>query len=80
MTVRPIENIYEIGETVLEPFDQDREEVVNQEGYNKGEADKDDDEAISLEEEEGMKVRRRKMERAPTKVAAHMVNHILFRS
>ena len=82
MSVRPIGHILEIWDNVLEPFDQDKAGNGNREGDNPAERDEDSDETISLEEEEGVKVRIGKMERAPTKeeVMAHMVNHIPFRS
>ena len=45
-------------DTVLEPFDQDKEENDNREGDDAGKGDEDNDETINLEEEEGVKARK----------------------
>jgi hypothetical protein len=67
---------------MLRPFDPDEEENENPEKDNSEDKEEDNDEAISLEEEEGIEAKVGKSEKAPTKeeVAAHMVNHIPFRS
>ena len=82
MSVRPIGDLLDIRDSVLKPFDQDKEENENRQGDNSGEGGEDDGETMSLEEEEGIKVKLGKMEKAPTKeeVMAHRVNHIPFRS
>ena len=81
VSVRPIGNVLDIWDEMLRPFDPDEEEGDNRKGNDEGEGD-DNDEAISLEEEEGVKARIGKIEGVPTKeeVAAHMVNRIPFRS
>ena len=54
----------------------------NPEGDNLDREKERDEEAIRVEEEEGIEVKVRKLEKAPTKeeVAMHRVNHIPFRS
>ena len=63
MSVRPIGNILDIWDTVLEPFDQDKEGNHIREGDDEGKGDEDNDETISLEEEEGVKAKIGKMEK-----------------
>ena len=85
VTVRPIGNVLDIWDEISRRFDPDEEENDNRKGDDAGKA-ADNDEAISLEEEEeeeeGVKASIGKGEGMPTKqeVAAHMVNHIPFRS
>ena len=84
-TVRPMAgNILDIWEDMMRPFEVGEGEVDNQEKDTSGKEQEegDADEAISVEEEEGMEVNVGKLIRAPTKeeVAMHMVNHIQFRS
>ena len=85
--VRPMGNILDLWDRIMEPFEQEKEvsdigEERN-EGDNQGEEDDGENEdAVSVEEEEGAMVQIGKTERAPSKeeVAMHMVNHIPFRS
>ena len=64
--VRPVGNILDIWDKNMEPFDPDGEKSDNGEGEEAGEGE-GNEETISLEEEEGVKARIGKMERAPTK-------------
>ena len=66
----------------MEPFEPEEKESDNQEKDNVVQEKEDDVDAISLGEEEGMKVKIGNMEKASTseEVAMHMVNHIPFRS
>jgi len=87
-------NILDLWEDMMRPFEEDEAKGGNRDigdERDKGDnldrrsavgEDKERDEAISVEEEEGAKVRIGITERAPSKeeVAMHMVNHIPFRS
>ena len=76
------DNISDLRDDMMKPFEQEERERDNQEKDNSDQEREDNDEAIGLDEEEGIKVKIGKMEKAPTKeeVAMHMVNHIPFRS
>ena len=65
MTVRPVGNLLDILDEVLRPYDPNEEEGDNREedDARKGE---DNDETISLEEEEGVNARIGKIEGTPT--------------
>ena len=70
---------------MMRPFEQEEGEGDNQDRDSSDKEDKDKeggDEAISLEEEEGIAVQVGKAEKAPSKeeVARHMVNQSPFRS
>ena len=54
MSVRPVGNILDIWDEMLRPFDPNEEENENREQDNSGDKEEDNDEAISLEEEEGI--------------------------
>ena len=81
-SVRPFGNILDLWDTMMEPFEPEERESSNREKDKSDEKREGNDEAISVEEKEGIGVKVGKMERAPTKeeVAMQMVNHIPFRS
>ena len=81
-TVRPAGNILDLWDKIMEPFEPEEKESDTQEKDNLDEEKEDNEEAISVGEEEGIEVKVGKMERAPSKeeVAMHIVNHIPFRS
>ena len=72
----------DLWDDMMRPFEHEEGEGGNQEKGNLEREKEEEDEAISVEEEEGIEVRVGKTEKAPTKeeVAMHMVNHIPFRS
>ena len=81
-TVRPTGNMFDLWDKMMEPFEPEEREGDNPEEEHLDKEKEGDDEAISVEEEEGIEVKVWEMEKAPTKeeVAMHMVNHIMFRS
>ena len=66
----------------MEPFVDEKEESDSEEKDNVDKEGEDNEETITLGEEEGNAVKVGKMEKAPSKeeVARHMVNHVPFRS
>jgi len=81
-SVRPMGNILDLWDKLMEPFEPEEEWGGNLERDKSGKEKESDDETISVEEEEGIDVKIGKAEKAPSKeeVAMHMVNHIPFRS